>query len=806
MLSLVSIDTDDSVTEQHWALNQDCLQVRNPQGTPWLYLRLPVSATGVRGSVTVEFTLLCDFRPKLFNFGTKVWLEYDSHDDSVDLIPGQPGAFKRTPPISVKKTNRFETLSFHIPDPQFTNRVNGADFRIVADRPTAKPMYISQVTVKHGDQLVGQENGASGDLSNSTSPPLIFEQGGPFQCSIIIPMHNKVEYTLQCLKYLQQNTPAIYEVIVVDDASDAGDLKRLRAVEGITVVEHHECQGFARACSSGAAVARSDYLLFLNNDTIPLEGWLEPMLQTLEHNPKVGIVGSKLIFPGSSLIQHTGMAFDRHGLPYHLGLHRDMTDSAAAQGRFVVAVTGACFMTRKTLYDQLHGFDEVFRNGFEDVDYCLRAAELRYQTWYCAESELYHYESVTDGRINDLQETNNRNIYRARWLTPKRPGLEAEGVSGVSQLVVARSREAVLPKVIAFHQPQFHKITEKDQSWVARFTEWINRRKAKTLFSKRSQPGEPGEHVSSAVNREPLFGSRLLNIIDDDLGMNNPAPESDQSVDYDLNKLSTSLLRLRFENFRTTVSRELTPIDVAIVLHVYYLDIFQELLGRLGSISCVPFTLYVTTTEELELEVRLILEARGFANFKLYAFENRGRDVLPFLKVMPDVIEAGHQFVVKGHTKKSPHFPGGQRWRDALYTGLFENDGLEKGLEQLLINPKLGIYGPSGHLAPMDLNLAPSLNNLRAVADQLGISEEQMMGSSFVAGTMFISRVSALRPLLSIGFKDDDFENEAGQIDGTLAHCIERAISLSALVLDLEVGSNDGAVIRHYEFPETISR
>ena len=130
--------------------------------------------------------------------------------------------------------------------------------------------------------------------------------------SIIIPVFNQFDLTAKCLTELSTVTKgAPYEIIVVDNASTDGTPARLKSLRRpLGLIRNELNAGFARASNQGAAAARGKYLLFLNNDTIPLEGWMDEMLKELKSHPEVAVVGSKLLY-GSGSVQHAGVIFER---------------------------------------------------------------------------------------------------------------------------------------------------------------------------------------------------------------------------------------------------------------------------------------------------------------------------------------------------------------------------------------------------------------------------------------------------------------------------------------------------------------
>lgn len=241
-----------------------------------------------------------------------------------------------------------------------------------------------------------------------------------YDCSIIIPVWNKREFTEQCLAELSRVTSGIsYEVIVVDNHSTDDTAQFLDQLGGdIQIIRNSENLGFAKACNQGARAARGRFLVFLNNDTIPLENWLAALVEEVTSHPDVGIVGSKLLYEDDT-IQHAGVVFSREEglLPYHLyrRFHRD--HPVVNRRRTFQCVTAACMLIRREIFETEGGFDEGFRNGFEDVDLCLKVIEKNWQIVYQPLSVLYHLESQTPGRKAHEQENALRFLMRwgHRW-------------------------------------------------------------------------------------------------------------------------------------------------------------------------------------------------------------------------------------------------------------------------------------------------------------------------------------------------------------------------------------------------------
>jgi GT2 family glycosyltransferase len=219
------------------------------------------------------------------------------------------------------------------------------------------------------------------------------------------------------MEYLYKNTDWPYELILIDNGSTDGsadDITNFKFDINGQLIINKENRGFGPANNQGAKLAYGIYLCFLNNDTIPTKGWLGEMVKLIESDPKIGVVGNKLLHPGRGTIQHAGVYEHESGTPDHLyfGKPYDYPDANKVKEYF--AVTGACFLTPKRLFLEMRGFDEGYRNGYEDIDYCNRVKQKGYKIMYTPESVVYHYESRTEGRYDN--ESANWNRYMGRWV------------------------------------------------------------------------------------------------------------------------------------------------------------------------------------------------------------------------------------------------------------------------------------------------------------------------------------------------------------------------------------------------------
>jgi GT2 family glycosyltransferase len=181
----------------------------------------------------------------------------------------------------------------------------------------------------------------------------------------------------------------------------------------VRVIRHETALGFAAACNTGAAAATGEFLILLNNDTIPTAGWLAALVNHARRHPDAAVIGSKLLFPNDT-IQHAGVVFGLDSLPHHIYAGFPADHSATTVSRRFQVVTAACALFRREPWQALGGLSTDYHNGWEDVDYCLRAGESGYEVHYCAESVLYHFESATRDLFS-AAERENQAIFNTRW-------------------------------------------------------------------------------------------------------------------------------------------------------------------------------------------------------------------------------------------------------------------------------------------------------------------------------------------------------------------------------------------------------
>lgn len=251
---------------------------------------------------------------------------------------------------------------------------------------------------------------------------LYFEPSEQPDVSVIIPVHNKFAYTYNCLKSIQAALPdRTFEIIIVDDCSDDETVLCALVFAGaVRLVRNSSNLGFVRTCNAGAAVARGKYLLFLNNDTLVKEGWLDELVETFERVPNIGIAGSKLLFEDGKL-QEAGGIIWRLGDGWNWGRGRDPAEPAFCYLRDVDWVSGAALMIESAMFRDLNGFDPVFAPGYyEDTDLAFRVRARGKRVVMQPASEIVHLEGISSGTdtsgpgMKRYQVVNHAKFYQ-RW-------------------------------------------------------------------------------------------------------------------------------------------------------------------------------------------------------------------------------------------------------------------------------------------------------------------------------------------------------------------------------------------------------
>ena len=238
--------------------------------------------------------------------------------------------------------------------------------------------------------------------------------------SIVIPVYNHFAHTLACLRAIAAHPPqAAIEVIVVDDGSSDESQYCLPQVAGLRYHRRSANGGFIAACNDGAALARGEYVVFLNNDTLPQPDWLDRLLATFAANPGTGLVGAQLIYPDGRLQEAGGVVLS-DGNASNYGRFESPNHPRYAFVREADYCSGAAIAVPRALFERLGGFDRRYAPAYyEDTDlaYAVRASGLavRYQPG----ARVVHLEGITAGtdprQGAKAYQVRNRHVFAQKW-------------------------------------------------------------------------------------------------------------------------------------------------------------------------------------------------------------------------------------------------------------------------------------------------------------------------------------------------------------------------------------------------------
>jgi FkbM family methyltransferase len=243
--------------------------------------------------------------------------------------------------------------------------------------------------------------------------------------SIIILTHNELAYTRKCMKSILQFTDEPYELIIVDNASTDGTVEFLETIANVKLIHNTENVGFPKAANQGIQAATGRQILLLNNDCVVTTGWLRRLLQALNGDPKIGLVGpcsnfvsgeQQLEVPYEDLMGLDGFAWN-----WGQTHNRQLEDTDR--------LVGFCFLIRRELVDTIGLLDERFGIGcFEDDDYCRRALAAGYRAVIARDAYVHHFGGRTfvgmGVDFGTLSRTNEK-LLTEKWEQRDKPAAEA---------------------------------------------------------------------------------------------------------------------------------------------------------------------------------------------------------------------------------------------------------------------------------------------------------------------------------------------------------------------------------------------
>lgn len=222
-------------------------------------------------------------------------------------------------------------------------------------------------------------------------------------------------------------------------------------------------------------------------------------------------------------------------------------------------------------------------------------------------------------------------------------------------------------------------------------------------------------------------------------------------------------------------------------IHAYYPEMLPDILERVNSLN-IPSRVLITAIAEHLPAIKSTVGSSGL-DIDVQVVENRGRDILPFLMTARKA--ARDELIVKIHTKKSPHRGDGENWRKDILDKLLAPATAEQVFESFRKMEGLGMVVPKGHALSTTKYMGQNAERFHSLFERMPKSRLMRWSGLFSGGSMFFVRPAALSPLLSLGLASADFEPEAQQLDGTMAHVLERLFGASVNAAGYFIATTD---------------
>ncbi|MEQ8223325.1 MAG: glycosyltransferase, partial [Candidatus Eremiobacterota bacterium] len=419
-----------------YSFDFDCDRILVDNFIPILCIMHEKSCMEEVGFFNEKFTALEDMdlwirMSRKFHFAhiNKVTCEFSWRDDGTTTTTREPVKFRQTLPVIYNKYKEYTENKLHLLQIQKKVLMNFKEF--VSVLPLSEQNIDSlfaagelSITFENTDdarffykkilEIEPYNNIAMEKLKSILKPSLV---------SIIILTFNQLEHTKICLESIKKHTPEPYEIIIVDNGSTDGTVEYLKeyikTCDNVMVIANSVNRGFSAGNNQGISIAKGEYILLLNNDTVVTEGWLKNMLSVLQIEPMVGITGP--VTNNISGPQKITEAF-YETLEEMESFASKWIESHKGQTLSYPRVVGFCLLTRKSVIDLIGCLDERFATGnFEDDDFCVRAAQAGYGARIVMDSFVHHTGSQTfkGAKINYIDRMMaNWKLFKEKWGIP----------------------------------------------------------------------------------------------------------------------------------------------------------------------------------------------------------------------------------------------------------------------------------------------------------------------------------------------------------------------------------------------------
>lgn len=572
---------------------------------------------------------------------------------------------------------------------------------------------------------------------------------------VVVPVFNALEDVKRCMESLLRHADGLnVRVIVVNDGSDQPTTDWLRSYcankPSFHLIEHAANSGYTKAVNTGLRFSTAPYVITQNSDTIVSEGWLKGLIRCMESNEKIGIVGP-LSNAASwqnvpNLRDDTG-SFAVNVLPDGMNINemaRLVARASTHSYPLLPFINGFCFMIRRAVIDVVGYMDEVnFPLGYgEENDFCIRAADSGFTLAVADDVYVFHAKSKSFGH--------QRRIELSKAGTAKLK--KKHGTERFVKLVDFVGQTAQLDEVRNRIVSSIDKIKAAPHNKIPRPVD---------LEAQHDLPRRAGASESSidmhgmsiVLWPVPAYGGR----------------------EYDIEATFTApVLVLPHQGIDAT--REQTNCDIGIHLHIYYEDLVDEFAYFLQNIRS-QFSLYVSVVNPAlrELVAVRLKTALPRARVEVECFPNVGRDIAPFLAGFGEKLRR-HELIAHIHSKRSLHNPNKADWRRQLLANLFGFQGVVDGIIDLFSkNKRMGMVFPEYHHSLRgQISWGTNFGVCHDLAKRLDLDINERHLTLFPAGSMFWARSAALTRLFDLKLSWTDFPAEVGQVDGTIAHGVER--------------------------------
>lgn len=357
---------------------------------------------------------------------------------------------------------------------------------------------------------------------------LVFTEWKQPLVSIIIPVYNQFEYTYNCLKSIMLNSGDVkYEILIANDCSTDCTKDIEKVAKNVRLITTEKNVRFLLNCNNAAKYARGRYILFLNNDTQVQENWLQPLVDLIERDDSIGMVGSKLVYPDGKL-QEAGGILWKDASAWNYGNRQDADAPEFNYVKEVDYISGAAIMIKKSLWDEIGGFDEHFAPAYcEDSDLAFEVRKHGYKVMYQPKSVVVHFEGVSNGTdvssgLKSYQVENGKKFFE-KW----KDTLEKEHFENGTNVFQARDRSALKPKLLMINSyvPMYDK-DAGSRTLYQYLKIFVERGFSVTLLGDNFYPHEPYTSYFQSLGIEVLYGPYYANNWKDWLS------ENGKSIDY----------------------------------------------------------------------------------------------------------------------------------------------------------------------------------------------------------------------------------------------------------------------------------